>query len=91
LKSLEPPLQYIENFQSPPFNARKYFGAPSLNIFIPPLGIINVLSLNMHFIKLKSRTVVGRNGPYQAYEFGFNYRKRRDDIEFPRNCGFARQ
>ena len=28
LKSLEPPLQYIENFQSPPFNARKYFGAP---------------------------------------------------------------
>jgi hypothetical protein len=48
LKSLEPPHQYIENFQSSPFNARKYFGAlPPLNIFTPPpLGIINVLSLN---------------------------------------------
>jgi hypothetical protein len=27
-KTLEPPLQYIENFQRPPFNARNYFGAP---------------------------------------------------------------
>jgi hypothetical protein len=34
-----PPLQYIDNFQSPPFNARKYFGAR-------PLDIINVLSLS---------------------------------------------
>jgi hypothetical protein len=48
LKSLEPPpFQYIENFQSHPFNARKYFGAPltSSPPPPPPLGIINVLSL----------------------------------------------
>ena len=30
------PLQYIENFQSPAFNARKDFGATPFNIFIPP-------------------------------------------------------
>jgi hypothetical protein len=46
IKTFRAPLQYIENFQSPPFDARKYFGAP-LNIFAPPpLDIINVLSLN---------------------------------------------
>jgi hypothetical protein len=40
---IAPALLYIENFESPAFNARKYFAAPPhppLNIFI-----INVLSL----------------------------------------------
>ena len=57
LKSLEPPLQYIENFQSPPFNARKYFGAPPLTSSSPPLGIINVLSLRYYCSLVKKSCI----------------------------------
>jgi hypothetical protein len=45
LKSLEPPLQYIENFQSPPPLMPENISVPPFNIFKSSLGIINVLSL----------------------------------------------
>jgi hypothetical protein len=38
----------VELSEPPPFNARKYFGAPPLTSSSPPLGIINVLSLTFY-------------------------------------------
>jgi hypothetical protein len=46
-----PPLQYIENFQSPRLMPENILVPPPLTSSSPPLGIINVLSLTHEKLK----------------------------------------
>jgi hypothetical protein len=57
-----------------------------------------LFKLNMHFIKIKSRTVVGRknsvcgtstDGPYQAYEFGFTIQEETGRHRIPEELRFC--